>query len=79
MSTVISQLTAMLTERLGIEPSKVQSDATFEQLDLDSLAVVELTEMLQDEFQVTLSDDDITHTNSLSDVIALLHSRGVLA
>jgi acyl carrier protein len=77
MCAVNSRIAAILTENLGVDTASVRSEATFEELDLDSLAVVEFIELIQEQFRVNLTDDDIADAKSIADLVTLLKSKGV--
>ena len=48
-----------------------QPDTTWEQLDVDSLDLVELVKALEDRFGITISDDDLKPIESVGDAISL--------
>ena len=49
----------VLVEQLGIEESEINEEASFqEDLDADSLDLVELIMELEDQFGIKISDDD---------------------
>ncbi|MFE3073642.1 acyl carrier protein [Streptomyces sp. NPDC059247] len=53
-------LTALLTGKFEVPPEAVTDTATLAELDLDSLARVELVVTLQEEWGVPLDEDDDT-------------------
>jgi len=62
-------------ERIGADPETVTREATFEVLDLDSLDLVELSQIIEDEFNVKLTQDDVAELKSVADVIDLVVAR----
>lgn len=62
-------------EEIGAE-GEVSRDATFESLDVDSLDVVELGQMVDDEFGVELDADALKDVKTVGDVIDLVVARG---
>ena len=70
---VEAKLTDLLVEELGIERENITMSATFEEdLEVDSLGVVELLMALEDNFDVKIPDDEaekITTVNEAVDVI----------
>jgi acyl carrier protein len=62
-----------LTE-LGAE-GEVARDSTFEQLDVDSLDLVELAQIIEDEFGVELQGEDVKDLRTVGDVIDLVVAR----
>ena len=58
-SEVEAKMTDLLVDELGIDRDKITSGATFEQdLEVDSLGVVELLMALEDTFGVTIPDEE---------------------
>ena len=72
-SDIESQLVDLLVDELGIEREKITMAATFEEdLDVDSLGVVELLMALEDTFGVKIPDEeaeDITTVGEAVDVV----------
>ncbi len=79
MTSVDARIVSILARSHDVDPDSVRSDVSFDELGLDSLAVVEFIEQLQEEFEVSLSDDDLSKTETISDVLALLQARGIAA
>ena len=56
---VFERVKEVLTEQLGVDEGEVTEDASFqEDLDADSLDLVELIMELEDQFGIKISDDD---------------------
>ncbi|WP_030670581.1 acyl carrier protein [Streptomyces sp. NRRL B-1347] len=75
MSSTYDRLVGLLAKGFGVEPGEVAADDTFEGLELDSLALVELTLAVQEEFGVTLTDDDLQAKNTLADAAEVLDAK----
>ena len=60
----------------GAEPEDVTLDATFEALDVDSLDLVELGQIVQDEYGVELKSDDMPKLKTVGDAVDLIVGRG---
>ena len=61
---------ALIADHLGIDESEVTNDKRFEQdLDADSLDVVELTMMFEKEFQINITDDEMKEFVTVGDAI----------
>ena len=59
MATVSERLRNIIVEQLGVEESEVVPSASFtEDLNADSLDLVELIMSLEEEFKLQISDDD---------------------
>ena len=59
----------------GAEADQINRDATFEELDVDSLDVVELAQIVEDEFGVRLEGDDLKGLETVGQVIDLVVAR----
>jgi acyl carrier protein len=66
-------LTAL--EQFGAEPSALRRDATLEELDVDSLDLVELAQVIEDEYKVEVTSQDVQNVSTVGDVIDLVASR----
>lgn len=74
---LLEKLTAILTDQFGVPADDVSEDATFEALGLDSLDLVEVTLVVDEELGVRIPDDrlgDITTVGDAVDVVAELSS-----
>jgi acyl carrier protein len=72
------QVEQTLTEelaKLGPEPEEITRDATFEALDVDSLDLVELSQVVEDRYGVKLEGDDMKDLRTVGDAIDLVASR----
>ncbi|HKN93965.1 MAG TPA: phosphopantetheine-binding protein [Thermoleophilaceae bacterium] len=61
--------------KLGPEPEDVTRDATFESLDIDSLDLVEVAQVVEEEFGVVLKGEDMEKLNTVGDAIDLVVAR----
>ena len=74
MST-FDRVSTLLTERLGVAAGDVSPDATFDELDLDSLDLVEFALAAEEEFGVRIADDEAEDLRTVADAVALLDSK----
>ena len=66
---MLEKIQEMLAEELNLPASKVTADAKIvEDLGADSLDVVELLSRLEDEFGVTIPDEDVENLVTIRDV-----------
>ena len=59
----------------GADPEKVTLDATLEELDVDSLDLVELAQIAEDKYDVTLNAEDAQEVRTVRDALELIVSR----
>ena len=62
-------------EEFGAEPDQINPDATFESLDIDSLDLVELAQIVEDEYGVELKGDDVKDVKTVGEVIDLVVAK----
>ncbi len=73
------KIAALLADKFGVAESDLSPTATFEDLDLDSLDLVEFAMTIQDELGVELTDDEAAELDTLDDAVKLLASKGASA
>jgi acyl carrier protein len=59
----------------GADRSQLSRDASFEELDVDSLDLVELAQVVEDEFGVELRGEDIKDLRTVGQAIDLVVAR----
>ena len=67
-----------ITEALpqfGVDPSEISRDAAFEQLDVDSLDLTELSQIIEEQYGVQLKGEDVKDITTVGDAIDLVVSR----
>jgi acyl carrier protein len=79
MSTVTKeQVQERVVEALasfGPDASQITQSATFEELDIDSLDLVELAQIVEDEYGVVLKGEDMKELKTVGDAVELIASR----
>ena len=71
-----TRLRDVLVSELGLDAEKINTAANFEQdLDVDSLGVVELLMAMEDEFGVKIPDDEAEHIHTVGEAIELVHTK----
>jgi acyl carrier protein len=61
--------------QFGADPSEISREASFEELDVDSLDLAELSQIIEDEHGVQLKGDDVAKIKTVGDAIDLVVSR----
>ena len=77
---IISGLAEIIEEVTGIEPSEVTPEKSFvDDLDIDSLSMVEIAVAAQDKFGVEIPDDQLKDLKTVQDVIDYVRRSSVSA
>jgi acyl carrier protein len=76
---VFETLKEMLVSKLKVTPESVVPDATREDIELDSLAVVELSLVLEKELGLTISDDELLSAETVGEMAKLMEQRSAAA
>jgi acyl carrier protein len=76
-ATVLERVTALLTSRFGITEDELRPAVTFDDLDLDSLALVEFAMVAEKEFGVAFDADDISPQVTVSGAVELIEAKQV--
>jgi acyl carrier protein len=75
-SEVSERLTGVLVSELGLDAAKIRDDAHFEEdLDVDSLGVVELLMALEDEFDVKIPDEEAESIVTVGQAVDLVYQK----
>jgi acyl carrier protein len=61
--------------QFGVDPSEVSLESTFEELDVDSLDLAEVSQILEDEFGVPLKGSDVGKIKTVGDAVDLVVTR----
>jgi len=73
---VLTRVKKIVVDRLGVDEADVKLEALFkEDLDADSLDIVELVMELEDEFNLEISDEDAEKIQSVGDVVSYIESH----
>jgi len=73
---VSSSLNDVLVSELGLDADKINDDAHFEEdLDVDSLGVVELLMALEDEFDIKIPDEEAESIMTVGQAIDLVNNK----
>ena len=59
----------------GPDADQIARDSTFEELDIDSLDLVELAQVVEDDYGVVLKGEDMKELKTVGDAIDLIVSR----
>ncbi len=75
-SEIQDKLTEVLVDELGLDKDKINGDASFEEdLEVDSLGVVELLMALEDNFGVSIPDEEAENIRTVGQAVDLVHDK----
>lgn len=75
-SEIEAKFTELLVSELGLDESKISPEARFEEdLEVDSLGVVELLMALEDEFDVTIPDEEAENLTTVQEAVDLVVAK----
>ena len=73
---VFDKVKGLFVEDLGIDESKVTMEAKLEEdLDIDSLGIVEVVMAFEDEFDIEIDDEELADVSTVCEAVKLLHSK----
>jgi acyl carrier protein len=71
----IEQRVFKALEEFGAEPDQIGPDAEFESMDVDSLDLVELAQVVEDEYGVQLKGEDMEGVRTVREAVDLVVSK----
>ena len=75
-SEIESKLVDLLVDELGLERNDITMEASFEEdLDVDSLGVVELLMALEDNFDVKIPDEEAEKITTVGEAAELVNQK----
>ena len=76
VNEVFDKVKSLFEEELGIDSEKITMDAKLEEdLEIDSLGIVEVVMAFEDEFQIEIDDEELTDVGTVGQAVNLLHSK----
>ncbi len=70
-------ITDELSELAGVKPEEIMPDATLEDLDIDSLDLVELAQIIEERYEVRLERDDFKDVTTIGSAMDAIVNRCV--
>jgi len=71
----IEKLVVESLETFGADPDDITREATFEALDIDSLDLAELSQIVHESYGVELKGSDVAEVKTVDDAIKLIAER----
>ncbi|MFI0776357.1 acyl carrier protein [Streptomyces sp. NPDC021212] len=72
-------LKEVLVGKLKAASEKITPEATIEEAELDSLSIVELSIILEKDFTITITDDELLAAPTIGDMAKLMEERNAAA
>lgn len=73
---MFEKVKAILVQELGVSEDKVTMESNvIEDLEADSLSVMQVIMALEDEFNIQVEDDDVKNLLCVKDIVAYLESH----
>ena len=72
VNEVFDKVKSLFEEELGIESEKITMDAKLEEdLEIDSLGIVEVVMAFEDEFEIEIDDEELTDVGTVGQAVNL--------
>ena len=76
VNEVFEKVKGLFEEELGIESEKITMEAKLEEdLEIDSLGIVEVVMAFEDEFEIEIDDEELTDVGTVGQAVNLLRSK----
>ena len=76
MSDVFDRVKEIIVDQLDVEEAKVTMEASFrDDLEADSLDVVELVMELEDQFDIEIADEEAEKINTVGDAVNHINNK----
>lgn len=73
---IFEKLCDLISEQFGVEADTITMDTTFtDDLGADSLDIVELSMALEEEFGVTIADEELPNMKTVGDLVKYLEDH----
>ncbi|UWG96154.1 acyl carrier protein [Dehalobacter sp. DCM] len=66
---VFEKVKAIVVDQLGADEEEITTATTFQQLNADSLDIVELVMALEEEFNLDIADEEVENIQSVGDIV----------
>lgn len=73
---IFETVKSVVAEQLGVDESEITMESSFnDDLEADSLDIVELMMALEDEFKIEISDEEAGKISTIGDVVEYIKER----
>lgn len=75
MTSVLEKIRKIIVDQLGVEEEEVNLDTSFEDLNADSLDIVELIMAMEEEFDLEIPDEDAEKLTTVSAAVEYIREK----
>ena len=76
VNEVFEKVKSLFIEDLGIDESKISMESKLEEdLEIDSLGIVEVVMAFEDEFDIEIDDEELADVKTVGEAVNLLYSK----
>ena len=72
---IFEKVKGIVTEQLGVDADEVSLETSFDDLNADSLDVVELIMALEEEFDIEIPDEDAEKIKTVGDAVNYIKEK----
>lgn len=69
----LEKIRAIIAEKMDIDPSEITEDSSFEDMEIDSLDMVEIVMDIEEAFDISIDAGEELHT--VGDLVELIRSK----
>ncbi|MCW6678127.1 phosphopantetheine-binding protein [Anaerococcus sp. NML200574] len=69
------QLTKLAEENLDIDVANIDFESKISDLDIDSIDLVDFIMLVEEEFEIEFSEEELDEIESLADIVSLIESK----
>lgn len=73
--SIEDKVKTIISNQLEVDLNRISLETTFEDIDADSLDIVELVMALEEEFDLEISDQEIENIKTIGDVVRFIDSK----
>ncbi|PRX51465.1 acyl carrier protein [Prauserella shujinwangii] len=75
VSDVSGELTEILTTNFDVDSADIDPERTLDELGVDSVATIELVDILKERFGIAVDEDELTNKSTVGQVISAVTAK----